>query len=129
VVDAPAVLREFLWGQIELTTYTEERIWAERDTPPPDYTPADGGAICFKRRGGPIDYTGQVLRHSFQFKCYGADEMEANEVYRALFDVLNYPVDAAVRAAEQETMGQTLLETDTDWVFVLTFFEVTIFNE
>ena len=129
MIDVSERLLDFLRDQIGVTVLAGSRIYAERVVPPTDYQPSDGPCLCFKRRGGPIDYTGEVLAPSFQFKCYGATEYDANGLYRALYDALNYPQDARVKAAEIEAQGEVLEEPDTDWIFVLCFYSVMIFNE
>jgi hypothetical protein len=128
VVDALQAVRDFLVAQGALTALTGGRIWAGRDVPPPGYQPADGGAICLNVRGGSVDESDALVLPSVQFKCYGADEVGANEVYRALYDALHNAQAAVVRWARCEILGQTLQEPETGWTFVLAFFQVTIAN-
>lgn len=122
MIDAPATLRTYLLSQSTLTALTSTRIWAERVVPKPGYKPSDGGAIAFRGRGGSVDYPGGLIRNSWQMKCYGTDEANANAVYRALFDVLHDASGGGLRWAVMEVAGQTLLE-DTGWPYVLTFYE------
>ena len=131
MVDAPQVLLTHLNTLTRVTTLTSTRIWAETDTPPPGYTPADGAAICFRRRGGDADVTqeGGVLRDSYQFKIYGPTPLAANAAYRALFDGLHLGGGVGLISAALEAAGQTLREPETDWPFVLTFFECFFINE
>jgi hypothetical protein len=128
VVDASKAILDYLLAQPGLTNVVEGRIYAEVDTPPPGYTPADGQAICFKTRGGIQDYEGAILMPSVQFKCYGASEFEANEAYRALCDALNDKASYAIKYARLEALGVTLREPDTDWIYVLAFFSILVTN-
>ena len=129
MIDTSEVIRDFLAIQPQVTGLTAQRIWGERDTPPEGYSLGnDGPAICFKRRGGGVDYESVVLRPSVQFKVYGRTELEANQVYRALFDVLGRANTGLILAAELETQGQTLYEPETDWPYVLVFFKFQIIN-
>lgn len=124
MIDAPAVIRTYLLTQMALTTLTSTRVWSERSTPVAGYKPADGGAVAFKIRGGTTIYSGQAASPSVQFKCYGADELTANAVYRGLFDALNNKQGSGVKAAYIDVLGQSLTEPDTGWPFVLTFYTV-----
>lgn len=127
MIDTSETLREFLLVQPGLAM-AERRIYAEREMPPPEYQPGDGWAFCFKRRGGGQDYEAVVLSPSYQFKCYGATEMEANQAYRALFDALNGAGSYLIKAAEQEAQGQTLYEPKTGWPYVLAFYKLMFLN-
>jgi hypothetical protein len=125
VIDAPKAIRDFLVDQASLAVTA---VHAERNEPPPGYKPAsDGMAICFRIRGGnPETQESGLIRASVQFKCYGRDEMEANECYRSLYDALHQKRGAQVRWAHMEVPGQTLREPETQWVFVLTYFTVYV---
>ncbi len=129
MIDAPKIIRDYLAAQAGLTALTGTRIYAEVDTPPtPGYTPDDGGAVCFKIRGGSVDYTAAILKASVQFKCYGATEVAANQVYRALHDALDEAAAGTFKSAIQENLGQTLQEPDTGWYFTLVFFTVMVID-
>lgn len=124
MIDAPAVISAYLLSKTVLTTVTGTRIWPERSTPFPNYNPTVGGAIAFKIRGGTVIYSGQAASPSVQFKCYGVDELAANTVYRALYDVLNNKHGGGIKAASLDVLGQSLGEPDTGWPFVLCFYTV-----
>ncbi len=128
MVDAPKAILDYLLAQPGLTNVVEGRIYAEADSPPPGYTPADGQAICFKTRGGFQDYEAAILMPSVQFKSYGASEIKANEAYRALYDTLNDKASYAIKYAMLETLGVTLREPETDWIYVLAFFSILVTN-
>lgn len=123
MIDSLQVLRSYLTSKTALTALTSDRIYAGSVYPPKDYTPGQK-ALCFNGRGGQIDYTSQTLVESMQFKCYGADEMDAMLLYRTLVDVLHDGVNATIRHAELEISGYTLQEPETSWHFVLTYFTV-----
>ncbi|MCB0106906.1 MAG: hypothetical protein KDE53_13385 [Caldilineaceae bacterium] len=123
MIDHLATLRTYLAAQPALTTLVSSRIYAGRTYPPKGYTPGQR-AICFNSRGGQVAYHAQTLRDSIQFKCYGADEVDAMTVYRALVDVLHDASGVDIRHAELEISGYPLQEPETDWHFVLTYFTV-----
>jgi len=131
LVDIGSALRTFLLANSALYALTGNRIWTEVDTPPPGYTPADGGAVCVKVRGGKPENSDLLLYASLQCKCYGATQVAANAVYRALYGALhNTRAGGIIRWGQSEVLGQTLREPDTTggspWWFVLAFFEVYV---
>lgn len=126
MIDPLKATRDYLVADAGLTAQTSTRIYAGRTVPPPDYQPADGGALTFNLRGGRPTYDDDHLLVSAQFKCYGADELAAMTVYRALHDALQNARGAEVRWARAESMGQSLNEPDTGWPFVLAFYEITL---
>lgn len=130
-------VRDFLLSQPSLIALTGQRVWAEADTPPAGYKPSDGPAICFKRRGGGTDYEAVNLFPSFQFKIYGADgatgqttspEASADTVYRTLFDVFNQTFGYQIKSAEIESLGNTLIEPNTKWVYILCYYKLQVLN-
>ena len=125
MIDTSEALRDYL---LTVPALAAARFYAERDTPPPNYKPADGWAFCFKRRGGGQHYEGVILEPSYQFKCYGATELAANQAYRALYDALDGMAEYLLQAAEMETQGQTLYEPKTNWPYVLVFFKFSVLN-
>lgn len=128
MIDASLILHTYLSTQTPLTNLVGDRLWPERIVPLPDYKPQQGQAVCFRSRGGPIDYGSQLLRISFQFKCYGLDEHRAMAGYRRLFDVLHDASYREMAHARLEIAGQTLREPDAGWPFVLAFFSCVFRN-
>ncbi len=127
MIDVETAIRDFLKVRPEITQYTGARIYAGRDVPPVGYSLPDNGAcIVFRTRGGTPDYDDALLNPSVQFKCYGASEYLAMQVYRALYDVLHGGYDANILHAEAEVLGQSLEEPETQWPFVLTYFTVMV---
>lgn len=126
MINTMATLRTHLAAQSALTDLTGSRIWAALTFPPKDYTPSTGAALVFNGRGGlGLDYSGQLLRESVQFKCYAANELAALTLYGTLVDVLHDSDGDGMRRASLEIPGQVLREPDpVGWPFVLTFFEV-----
>ncbi len=126
MIDITDVLGAYLLTQTALTTLTSTRLWRDRSVPPPGYRPSLGGAIAYRARGGPPpDYHSQIMRTSFQFKCYGETEKQANQVYRVLYDVLQDKSYSGIIHAEMEVAGQALRERamePNDWPYTLTFF-------
>lgn len=129
MVDAPKAVLDFLLAQASLTNVVERRIYAEVDSPPAGYKPADGPAICLKMRGGGQDYESAVLLPSMQFKIYGESEAVVNAAYRALCDALNDKASYTIKYAMLETLGQTLREPGIGWIYVLVFFSVMVANQ
>lgn len=129
MVDAAKAILDFLLANSGLTNVAEGRIYAEADSPPPGYTPADGPAICFKARGGSQDYEAAVLLASVQFKCYGVSSLAAHQGYRAVYDALNDRASYAIKYGMLETIGQVIREPETGWVYVLVFFSIMVTND
>jgi hypothetical protein len=127
-------VRDFLLTNGPLVALVDTRIYPDMETPPAGYEPTDGPCICFKRRGGSQDYEAVNLFPSYQFKCYGeiggtqSPEASAEEVYRALFEALNYQSTYLIKSVEMEAQGQPLLEPDTGWKYTLCFYRLQVLN-
>ena len=104
------------------------RIYAGTATPPNSYKPTQGACIVFDFRGGQPAYEG-MERPRLQTKTYGLTPYVAQAGYRALVDALHEVQGGNVRWAKLSTYGQNLLEPETDWHFVLAFFELMIRSE
>ncbi len=129
--DIQADIRTYLLTKTALTDLVSDRIYAGRDVPKVGYKPQDGAAITFKIRGGAGEFRGRdyedaLLVPSVQFKCYGLSEKDAFEVYRTLVDSLHNGTSFIILHAEETGIGQPLDETDTDWHFVLSFFDFLV---
>ena len=129
MIDAGDAIRDHLVANAALYALVGVRVYAERDVPPPGYKPAASGpCVCVKVRGGLPHPSDALLEPSVQVKCYGADETEANQVYRALYGALHNGGSGVVRWGQCEVLGQTLTERDTGWPFVLSFYKLWIDN-
>lgn len=132
MIDVHTTVRTFLLADDGLTALVNTRVFAGRNEPPAGYTPGgDGPCVTFKARGGAGTYRGRdyedaLLIPSMQFKCYGASEVEAFQVYRALADALHGGHGASILHAEEAGFGQLLEEPDIEWRFVLSFFDVMV---
>jgi hypothetical protein len=130
MTDPAAAIRAYLLTDADLTALVSTRIWAERSTPIPGYTPAVGGAVCVTVRGGQPSYSDALLCPSIQVKAYGATEALANAVYRAVFAALHNAHAGTVRWGQCDVLGQTLSEpgtgSGTEWPFVLSFFTMWV---
>lgn len=133
MIDVHTTVRTFLLANEGLAALVPAaRVFAGRNEPPPGYAPgSDGPCVTFKVRGGAGAYRGRdyedaLLVPSMQFKCYGTSEVEAYQVYRALADALHGGRGASVLHAEEAGIGQPLEEPDTEWRFVLSFFDVMV---
>jgi len=122
MIDAPTVLHTFLSAQLSLTALTGSRIWKEHVVPPVGYKPSQGKAIVFRARGGQLDYSRNVLESSWQFKCYGSSVGDAQTLYRALVVALDDKQGAGLASALLEIAGQTLIEPESNFEYVLCFF-------
>lgn len=94
-------------------------------------------AVSFLVRGGGSNvHIKPIVSPSVQFNCWAENLMDAREVYRALYDVLqgqqmvNVVVDGntfTIMSAREEVQGQDLQDVDIPNYFsVLTFFEMMI---
>lgn len=131
MLDVHDIIRDYLLTQSGVTDLVGTHIYAGRDVPPETYAlDDDGPCVTFRVRGGNEDYEGALLTPSVQFKCYGATDYEANEVYRAVDDALHVQHDATtgILHAEREVMGQPLEEPQTEWPYTLAFYLVMVRN-
>jgi hypothetical protein len=127
MIDPYAKLMTLLEADTALVVLCDDRIYAGRDVPPKGYNPGDGSAVTFRIRGGfGFDEEDAILTPSFQFKCYGSTELAAMTCYRTLVDALHNGYSADVLRGIQESVGQLLEESGTEWPFVLVFFTVHI---
>lgn len=122
MIDSNAIIKAALLANAPLVVLTGQRIWAARNLPPEGYQPSQGGGVAFRTRGGSTLYHGGLQYPSVQFKCYGATEVIANNVYRALYDALLVP-SGGIRGANIEVLGQPV-EDENGWLFVLTFYTI-----
>lgn len=128
MVDDLGTLVDFLQAAAGVTALTGSgRIYAGQSEPPPDYKPDDGQAVCITRRGGQPDYSGAVIVGSYQFKHYGSSPLVADQLYRAVFDALQYQRGNNLRA-EAESLGQNLREQERGWYFTLAFYQIEFLN-
>lgn len=122
MIDANAVIKSALLANAPLVALTGQRIWAARNLPAAGYQPSQGGALAFRTRGGGVTYNNALQFPSVQFKCWGATEIVASNVYRALYDALLTP-SAGIRSAVIEVLGQPV-EEENGWPFVLAFYTI-----
>ena len=127
MIDVNAKVLTLLEADTALVTLCGDRIYAGRDVPREGYNPGDGSAITFRVRGGlGFDEENALTTPSFQFKCYGSTELNAQTCYRALVDALHNGSSTDVLRGILESPGQLLEEPGTEWPFVLAFFTVHI---
>jgi len=131
MIDVHATIRTFLLADVDLAALVNTRVFAGRDVPPPGTNPGDGPCLTFKVRGGAGGYRGRdyedaLVLPSVQFKSYARSELEAYTVYRTLVDALHNGHGASILHAEEAGVGQPLEEPDTEWRFVLSFFDVMV---
>jgi hypothetical protein len=127
VINAPVVLRTFLFNQPSLSLLIGDRVWEQRYFPIKGYTPSVGEAIVFRSRGGGgIDYSGALYTSSWVFKCYGETEAKADALYGVLVDVLHDAKTGGLYRAALEGSGQLAEEPGLGWHYILCFFETTM---
>ncbi len=134
MIDALFRLLAHLEADAPLVAFFGANIFAALDTPPEGYQPTDGPCLVFKKRGGGQDESGRVQTVSFQFKSYqgltagGQINASANSGASTLWDALNYNPSYYVLGAQQEGQGADLIEPDTGWLYVLSFYRAQMRN-
>jgi len=135
IEDTNKIIRAYLVAQTILTNLVgagSPRIYCPR-LPENATLPA----VSFLVRGGGSNvYIKPIVSPSVQFNCWADNLMEAREIYRALYDVLqgqqmvNVVVGGntfTIMSAREEVQGQDLQDVDIPNYFsVLTFFEMMI---
>ena len=125
MIDIEATLRAHLLTVPDLAAKVGARIYCGPDLPP-GYTLADGAAILLAARGGPQHYSSGLFTASVQFRCYASGSVAVRELDGALYDALNDEQFGVVRMARLDDYPQLLTEPETDWMFSLSFYTVTI---
>lgn len=133
MIDSNAIMLDFLQANGSLVAIVGTRIHASRITPTEGWSPAAGSALVFNVRSEqPNGEAGQVINTSFQFNCYGGggnintQRINAQSVARALYDALNFGTSYHVMGARREGGGDTLVEEETNFVYVPAFFQVQL---
>lgn len=119
----------------ELLTHLEAQpemsgiaLYAGENYPPAPRKPSDGPSICFRPRGGVEVEESDHLFPSMQFKCFGSTPLAAWQAYMSLSQALEQP-GARIRWAGPEVTGQALREPETNWPYVLAFYQILIRNK
>ena len=129
--DTNKIIRTYLAAQTTLTDIVGTRIYCPR-LPENATLPALG---FFTRGGSSTPYIPGLVNPSMQFDCWAEDPIDAREVYRALYDVLQGVQNQAVTIgtstyyldAQEEVQGQDLQDVDIPTYFrVLAMFSILI---
>lgn len=128
MIDIDQAARDFLLTDSAVSATLSGRVWASTDTPPAEYDPAVGGAVCLQNRGGVMRYE-RLLSTSIQTKCYGLTAAHAWDTYKLVADAFDEKSGAVVRWSQIEVLGQVLEEPDTGRWFVLGFFQLIMAPE
>jgi len=130
--DVNSILRTYLVAQDSLTAIVGTRIYCPR-LPENCSLPAIG---YFVRGGVSTPYIPPIITSSFQFDCWGSDPIEARNVYRKLYDILQgiQNIDVVIGdttykilSAREEVQGQDLVdETIPNYFRTLAFFSITV---
>lgn len=124
MIDINQRILTFLLTVSPITTLTgTQRLYPGRDIPPKEYQPQLGQALVWKVRGGQTDYSNSQLNPSVQFKSYGATEVAAMTLDRALFDAFDRPATGLFKSVQVEVLGQLIEEPQTNWISVLSFYK------
>lgn len=126
MIDPFLVLKQFL----ESKNLVGNRIYATRL--PEGFNNTHSALVLFTRSGS-CDLRAPLYSPSFQIKCYGGSpNMQASKtLYRSLHDVLHGAIhqnvtEGCLMSAHEEVLGQELIDPDTDWPYVLTFYNCNI---
>ena len=119
-VDAAAVA--LAMADSALATAVSNRIYGG-STPPVEYDPADGGAVCLRSRGGPTRYD-SLLDVSIQAKCYGPTAVDAWQIYQFTYDALHEKSNSQITFSQSQIIGQALTEPGTGRNYVLAYFRM-----
>lgn len=127
MTDTDAAIRAWLAASAGVTAIAGARIYASRSLPA-GYEPEKGPALLFSARGGGQDHSSKVLKPSYQFQSYAATEASARSLDRAVYDAMNDREYQQIKSARLETFPQTLVDQETGWPFVLTYYQFLIGN-
>lgn len=127
MIDADAEVRRYLAGIPALAAWFGKRIYAAVNLPM-GYKIEDGPALLFAMRGGTQDYSSRVIRPSYQFRLYAGTEADARKSAALLYDNLNDKSSGAIKMARLEVLPTLLRDQETDWPFMLAFYQLQIAN-
>lgn len=127
MIDVEASLTTLLLSIATLTAKTDRRIYAGTSLPAGSTITA-GKTLLFNMRGGDPDFSSKVLYPSIQFRSYGPTEEDARDLDRTLFDVLHDYKGPGILNCTLQTLGQLLYEPDTNWPFILSYYQLSILN-
>lgn len=119
-VDATAVALARL--DSNLVTAVASRIYGG-DTPPIEYVPSLGGAVCLRSRGGPTR-NDNLLDVSIQVKCYGPTAVDAWQTYQLTYSALHEKSSSQVTFSRSQVIGQALQEPGTGRDYILAYFRM-----
>lgn len=128
MIDPTKVLIEYLKkSATPLYTSVGTRIYCPRL--PEDFHNSEPALVLFCR-SGIAHRKVPVFTPSYQIACYGGSPYaaDAKAVYLALHDVLHEvsmesTASGMLMSAHEEIMGQELIDPDTDWPYILTFYQ------
>ena len=115
-----------LMEHLKLTISAE--LYAGLDEPPNTHQPSDP-CVVLKRRDDGYTYDDDHSTPSFQFKCYGASELEALQLYDAVKASIHHKTSQFVKYGELEGGGNVLHEPSTNQPYVLAYFGLMLILE
>ena len=128
MIDAVAAIQEVLLADAALVVKVGDRVYLQRLPEGHDF---DQQAVVLTVRGGSTDLYVPFIRPSVQFQCWGKDTIDAQEVYRLLFEALHDRSRISVASgflifAFEEVFGQTLIDPDTKKSYVIAIFRLIL---
>jgi len=135
LVNTNTILREWLvTAGTELFTLVGERVIVAAAMETAEGEGYDGSTTKFLElftRGGKSEIRKPLPQPSVQIKCFGGSYKphDAREVYRALYDRLQgqhgqETASGRILSAYEEGYGADIIDPDTNWFYVLSFWRV-----
>lgn len=104
------------------------RVYATADLPPGYKPDISGQALQLTSRAGNPHYSNMAVMVSIQARAWAKDELTAWNLYKALVQELHEIKNAQIILARLATTGQAIIDAETTWPFVLSFFDCAIRN-
>lgn len=130
MVDTTQIVTQFLLQVAGVQAEVSSRVYGV--TVPENFEPGNLPAalpkfVLLTAVGGHADLNLPFVEPTYQIKCFGPSPPEARGVYRAVFDALHaidnvYFPSWLIVWAREEVQGQDLIDPETGWFFVLSFF-------
>ena len=133
MIDSNLALVTYLTQSAALIALVDNRIYC--GMLPQGYKPEKNGcAITFMNRGGAADPELPIIRPSVQIECWAPAlaSQQARQVYGAVFDQLHQKNNIDLGDAgyflsiTEEVQGQDLVDPDTQWCSVLSYYRLIL---
>jgi hypothetical protein len=133
MIDSNLAVKTWLSSSQAITGLVGDRIYC--GMLPEGYDPeVDGDAITFFTRTGTAHPELPLISPSVQIECWSQvhGQQRARAVYRAVFDLCHQKnhIDLGeagyILSSTEEVQGQDLIDPDTKWAEVLTYYRLTM---